>query len=254
MTPRQVGLPAGSRKVTGLRREEVAHRAGISVDYYTRLEQGRLPAPSGGVLDALAHALLLNLDQRDYLRSLADRAPARRQRPRQQSVPEPVLEFLNDLTATPAFVLGRFLDVLAWNDLTTELFTDFGALAEPERNYLRMVFLDPLMRERLPDWDSGARQCVSVLRMDAARYPSDPRLAALVAELAVKAPEFHHWWTTHRVAAKTFGVKSVHHPKTGTLHLHWQILTVAQDPDQCLVVLPPADEESRAGLALLNRP
>ncbi len=128
VSPSQVGLPGGVRKVPGLRREEVAHRAGISVDYYTRLEQGRLPAPSGGVLDSLAHALLLNPDERDYLRKLADLAPARRRQSRSQPVPEAVQALLPGLASMPAFVLGRFMDVLAWNPLACELLIDFAEL------------------------------------------------------------------------------------------------------------------------------
>ncbi|MCX4515426.1 helix-turn-helix transcriptional regulator [Streptomyces sp. NBC_01619] len=252
VSPSQVGLLVGTRKVPGLRREEVAQRAGISVDYYTRLEQGRLPAPSGGVLDSLANALLLDPDQRDYLRRLADRAPARRRQPRRQTVPETVQALLSDLENTPAYVLGRFMDVLAWNDLAVELFTDFAQVPEVQRNFLHLTFLDPEARERLPDWDQSAGECVAYLRMDAGRYPNDPRLAALVAELSERSSEFHHWWTTHRVASGAFGVKHVRHPDVGDIRLSWQLLTIAQDPEQSLVVLIPADQESRRRLAALR--
>ncbi|MFG3309436.1 helix-turn-helix transcriptional regulator [Streptomyces wuyuanensis] len=252
VSPSQVGLPEGARRVPGLRREEVAHRAGISVDYYTRLEQGRLPAPSGGVLDSLAHALLLGPDERDYLRKLADLAPARRRPSRSQPVPEAVQALLPDLGSTPAFVLGRFMNVLAWNPLAAELLIDFAQVAEARRNYLRLIFLDPRVRERLPDWDQAAGECVAYLRMDAARYPNDSRLEALLAELGDGSREFHHWWTTHQVASKAFGIKRVRHPEAGDIRLHWQVLNIAQDPDQCLVVLAPADQESRSRLATLH--
>ncbi|MFD0402197.1 helix-turn-helix domain-containing protein [Kitasatospora sp. NPDC127121] len=257
VSPRQVGLPAyeRSRKVAGLRREEVAGRAGISVDYYTRLEQGRLPAPSGSVLDALARALLLDDDQRDYLRQLADLAPARRQRrSRHQVVPAAVLAVLADLRTTPAVVLGRFMDILAWNDLAAELLLDFAAVPEEHRNYLWLTFLDPRTRERLPDWDLSAGECVAYLRMDAGRYPSDPRLAELVAELSAEDSDFQHWWTTYRVSGRSFGSKRILHPVVGEVRLDWQVLTVAQERDQFLAVMPAADEESRQRLTALSTP
>ncbi|MFI9557513.1 helix-turn-helix transcriptional regulator [Nonomuraea endophytica] len=220
VSPGRVGLPADerSRKVAGLRREEVAGRAGISVDYYTRLEQGRLPAPSGSVLDSLAHSLLLDEDQLDYLRQLADLAPARRRRrTRRQVVPRPVHAMLADLVATPAMVLGRFTDILAWNDLAAELLCDFAAVPETRRNFVWLTFRDPGVRERLPDWHLSAGECVAYLRMDASHYPSDPRLSALVSELSTGDSEFEHWWSTHRVSGRSFGSKRVLHPAVGEI-------------------------------------
>ncbi|MFD7439272.1 helix-turn-helix transcriptional regulator [Streptomyces sp. NPDC059861] len=256
VSPRQVGIPAGgqSRKVAGLRREEVAHRSGISVDYYTRLEQGRLPAPSGSVLDALARALLLDENQHDYLRQLADLAPARRRRTRRQVVPGPVQAVLSDLGTTPALVLGRFMNVLAWNDLVAELLYDFAAVPEARRNLLWLTFTDPSVRERTLDWDQSAGECVAFLRMEAGRYPSDPRLSELVTELSAQESEFQHWWNTYRVSGRNFGSKRILHPVVGEVRLDWQILTVAQERDQFLVVLPPSDEESRQRLTPLITP
>ncbi|MFD7439277.1 helix-turn-helix transcriptional regulator [Streptomyces sp. NPDC059861] len=254
ISPSQVGLPAQeeSRKVRGLRREEVAHLAGISVDYYARLEQGRLPAPSGGVIDAIADALRLNDDQRDYLRQLGDRAPAPRPRAHRQVVPEPVRAVLSDLATTPAVVLGRFMDVLAWNSMAAELLTDFAKIPEGQRNYLRLAFLDPEMRNRVVDWEQTARECVSYLRMDASRHPSDPRMAAMVTELSDEAPEFRRWWSSYKASSSAWGTKHLRHPMVGELRLTWQILTVAQDRDQFLVVLSPADDESRHRLMTLR--
>ena len=257
VSPRQVGLNAHgrSRRVAGLRREEVAGRAGISVDYYTRLEQGRLPAPSVSVLDALAHALLLDDDQRDYLRQLADVAPAlRSRRARRQEVPGPVRAVVADLGITPAVVLGRFMDVLAWNPLAAELLCDFAAIPEKQRNFLWLTFLDPSFRERVPDWHQSAGECVAYLRMDVGRYPSDPRLAELLAELSTPGSEFPHWWATHRVSGRNFGSKRILHPVVGEVRLEWQVLTVAQERDQFLVVLPASDENSRQRLTALSTP
>ncbi|MEU0283440.1 MULTISPECIES: helix-turn-helix transcriptional regulator [unclassified Streptomyces] len=257
VSPRQAGLAVReqSRKVAGLRREEVAGRAGISVDYYTRLEQGRLPTPSGSVLDALAHALLLDDDQRDYLRRLADLAPAaRRRRTRPQVVPEPVRAVLADLGTTPAMVLGRFTDILAWNPLAAELLCDFDAVPEARRNFLWLTFLDPGMRERLPDWHLSAGECVAYLRMDAGRHPSDPRLDELVEQLSTADSEFQHWWATHRVSGRSFGSKRILHPTAGEIRLDWQVFPIAQERDQSLVVMPASDEDSRQRLRALNTP
>ncbi|MFD7633504.1 helix-turn-helix transcriptional regulator [Streptomyces sp. NPDC059873] len=257
VSPRQAGLTAQeqSRKVAGLRREEVAGRAGISVDYYTRLEQGRLPAPSASVLDGLAHALLLDDDQRDYLRRLADFAPAgRRRRTRPQVVPGPVRAVLADLGTTPAVVLGRFTDILAWNPLAAELLGDFGAVPEERRNFLWLTFLDPGMRERLPDWHLSAGECVAYLRLDAGRHPSDPRLDELVEQLGTADSEFQHWWAAHRVTGRSFGSKRILHPMAGEIRLDWQVLTVAQERDQSLVVMPASDAESRQRLIALSTP
>lgn len=251
ISPQQAGVISDGpfRRVTGLRREEVAQRAGISVDYYTRLEQARLPAPSRAVLDALAEALLLDADQHDYLCQLADRAPGRR--PRAQLVPAPVRAVMADLKTTPALVLGRFMQILAWNALAAELLTDFSAVPPSQRNYLRMIFLHHQMRERLPDWERSAAECVAVMRMDAGRYPNDPQLAILLNELRDADPDFEQWWTAHHVSHKMFGHKQIHHPDVGTFRVDWQILTVPQDPDQCLLVMPAADHASAAALSAL---
>ncbi|WP_433572082.1 helix-turn-helix transcriptional regulator [Streptomyces sp. CA-251247] len=254
ISPSQVGLPSHeeSRKVRGLRREEVAHLAGISVDYYARLEQGRLPAPSGSVIDALASALLLDDDRRDYLRQLGDRAPARRHRAERQTVPGPVRAVLADLGTTPAVVLGRFMHVLAWNPMAAELLTDFAEIPETQRNYLRLTFLDPHIRNRVVDWEQTARECVSYLRMEASRHPRDSRMDEMVSELSEQVPEFRRWWDSYRASSSASGTKRLRHPVVGELRLDWQILTVAQDRDQFLVVLSPANDETRHRLMTLR--
>ncbi len=116
------------------------------------------------------------------------------------------------------------------------------------------MFLDPRLRDRLLEWDQAAGECVAYLRMDAGRYPSDSRLEDLVTELGNTSREFDHWWTTHRVASKAFGSKHVRHPVAGEIRLHWQVLNIAQDPDQCLVILAPVDQDSRSRLAILRTP
>ncbi|GAA5016245.1 helix-turn-helix transcriptional regulator [Streptomyces siamensis] len=237
LSPRAVGLPdgAGTRRVPGLRREEVAQLASISTDYYTRLEQGRLSAP-GGVLDALAQALRLDDDQRDYLFGLAGRASARPRRRARQKVQPQLRRLLDDLSTTPAIVMGRRMDVIAWNSLAAALVTDFGRIPEKHRNYLRLLFVDPAMRSLYADWETVARTCVAQLRMEAVKYPDDPRLTALVGELSVRDPDFRTWWAAHHVATLGVGTKILHHPVAGELALDWDTLTASTDPDQQLII------------------
>ncbi|WP_030980170.1 helix-turn-helix domain-containing protein [Streptomyces sp. NRRL S-1824] len=239
LTPAQVGLPqsGAARRVPGLRREEVAHLAAISTDYYTRVEQGRLQA-SEPVLSALARALHLDEDQTAYVKGL--HGAKRRGRPQRRPAPRvrPQLQrLLDQLTDSPALVLGRHMDILAWNSLAASLITDFSALPPGERNYLRLAFVDPHVRGLFADWETTARTCVAYLRMDALQYPDDPRLATLVGELSVRDPDFRQWWAAHDVAHKTCGTKKLNHPVAGELTLDWEILGCATDPDQQLMVM-----------------
>ncbi|MFF1463980.1 helix-turn-helix domain-containing protein [Streptomyces sp. NPDC058330] len=237
LSPRTVGLPdsPGPRRVAGLRREEVARLAAISTDYYTRLEQGRMQA-SAPVLDALAQALHLDDDQRGYLFGLAGKEIARPRRRTRQKVQPQLRRLLDDLTVTPAVVMGRRMDVIAWNQLAAALITDFGKLPEKDRNYVRVLFTDPAMRTLYADWKTVARTCVAQLRMEAAKYPDDPRLTALVGALSVQDPDFRTWWAGHHVAALNVGTKILNHPVAGELALDWDTLTATTDPDQQLVI------------------
>ncbi|MER5184933.1 helix-turn-helix transcriptional regulator [Streptomyces sp. NPDC002896] len=237
LSPRAVGLPdsGGQRRVAGLRREEVAQLAAISTDYYTRLEQGRLP-PSAPVLEAVAQALQLDDDQRRYVFGLAGKETAKPRRRARQKVQPQLRRVLDDLTATPAIVMGRRMDVIAWNPLAAALVTDFAAIPEKHRNYVRILFTDPAMRTLYADWKSVARTAVAQLRMEAAKYPDDPRLTALVGELCVQDEDFRQWWAAHHVATLSVGTKVLNHPVAGELCLDWDTLTASTDPDQQLVV------------------
>ncbi|MFC9651139.1 MULTISPECIES: helix-turn-helix domain-containing protein [unclassified Streptomyces] len=253
LSPRTVGLPdSGSpRRVPGLRREEVAQLAAISTDFYTRLEQGRIQA-SAPVLAALARVLHLDDDQRDYLFGLAGKDQKRPRRRALQKVQPQLRRLLDDLTATPAIVMGRRMDVLAWNALAAALVTDFGRIPERHRNYVRLVFTDPAMRTLYSDWETVARTCAAQLRMEAAKYPDDPRLAALVGELSVQDPQFRQWWAAHHVATLSVGTKTLHHPVAGDLTLDWDTLTASTDPDQQLVIwTAEAGTPSHDGLRIL---
>lgn len=149
---------------------------------------------------------------------------------------QPILvRLLDDLPSTPALVLGRRMDVLAWNPLAAALITDFGRIPEKHRNYLRLVFTDPAMRALYADWETVARTCVAQLRMEAAHRPDDPQLTALVGELSIHDTQFRRWWAAHHVAARRVGTKTLHHPLVGDLHLDWDTLTCAADPDQQLI-------------------
>jgi transcriptional regulator with XRE-family HTH domain len=243
LTPAQVGLPEHGhtqRRVQGLRREEVAQLAAISTDYYMRIEQGRL-APSAQVLEALARELRLDGDQRSYVEGLVAQAgrPERRatsRRPSRPTVHPHLLRLLAQLTDTPAIVFGPRLDILAWNPLAAALLCDFAAVPEKERNYVRMVFTDSVMREIYPEWEDVARTCVEVLRMEAGTNPSDPALAALVGELSVADEHFRTWWAEHRVAHQDFGSKRIAHPVVGELTLDWDTFRYAGAPEQQLVL------------------
>lgn len=234
--PDDVGLPADGRqrRVTGLRREEVAQLANISVDYLVRLEQGRTTTASRAVLNALADALGLRPDERDYLLAIADTtaAPAPSQE-RQQVTPQTQL-LLDTLHEMPAFVYGRRQDVLAWNPAAAALFTDYAALPEPQRNLAWLTFLAPAYRDFYADWPRIAQECVGALRIEAHHHPNDAQLAALVDELSAKDNDFRTWWADHRVGASVRR-KTYQHPIAGPLSLDAQQLTVQSRPDQYLV-------------------
>ncbi|MET0423340.1 MAG: helix-turn-helix transcriptional regulator [Actinoplanes sp.] len=253
LSPAAAGLPdGGRRRVPGLRREEVALLASISPDYYTRLEQGRRLAAET-VLDALARVLRLDEDERAYLFELSGKEAARPRRRRAQRVQPQLQRLLDDLTSTPAMVLGHCTDILAWNPLAAALFTDFAQLPEDQRNFVRLVFCDPAVRAMYVDWDHVARSCVAQLRMEAARDPGSPRLAMLVGELSVRDPDFRRWWGDHRVASRTAGAKTLRHPVAGELNLDWSTLTDATDPDQQLIALTAEPgTRSHDGLRLLS--
>ncbi|WBO62696.1 helix-turn-helix domain-containing protein [Streptomyces camelliae] len=237
LSPRTVGLPetTAPRRVAGLRREEVAQLASISTDYYTRLEQGRMQA-SAPVLDTLARVLHLDDDQRAYLFQLAGKTANRARHRGRQKVQPQLQRVLDDLTATPAIVQGRRGDILAWNAPAAALVTDFGRLPEKHRNCPRIQFTDPAMRTLYADWETSAQISVAQLRMEAAKYPEDPRLIELVGELSMHDRQFARWWGEHRVAARTVGTKTLHHPVVGELVLDWDTLTASTDPDQHLTV------------------
>ncbi|MCE7048298.1 MmyB family transcriptional regulator [Streptomyces purpurascens] len=237
LSPSDVGLRGGERRrVRGLRREEVALLAAISTEYYTRIEQGRLQA-SAPLLDEISQVLRLNEAQRIYLAELAAKQTVRPSASGdRQQVDTQLQRMLDDLTATPAFVIGRRTDILGWNQLAAAVWTDFGRYPEQERVFLRLLFTEPWMRELYADWEEVTRLAIAHLRMESARYPGEPRLAALVEELSARDAQFRQWWTEHDVAMRDKGTKKLRHPVVGELTLDWNTLTCGTDPEQHIIV------------------
>jgi transcriptional regulator with XRE-family HTH domain len=238
--PEDVGLPpaGANRRVPGLRREELAQLAGVSVDYYTRLEQGRHQHPSHSVVEAVATALRLDDAERAHLINLAgDRVPDRpRPGSRAQQVRPELLDLMDGLTGHPAFIIGRRSDVLASNALARALIVDWYAMPARERNYVRWLILAPEPRSLYPDWATVAAEAVGTLRLDAGRYPDDPLTRQLVGELAMTSEDFRRWWADHRVVERSHGTKRMRHPVVGELEIHYEAMSLPGDPDQTLFV------------------
>jgi transcriptional regulator with XRE-family HTH domain len=253
LRPEELGLRdyGGRRRVPGLRREELALLAGVSVDHYVRLEQGRTLHFSEAVLDAVANALRLTDVERDHLYRLARPRGGPADEPEQRVRPglRRLLESTGDV---PAYIVGRNTDVLAWNGLAAALITDFGALLPAERNLARLVFLDEAMRDLYADWRGKAEDVVAYLRFDAGHHPGDPATEALVAELSEESPEFREIWAEHRVKDKTHGRYVYRHPIVGTLDLGFETLRPTGSPDQAFVAHTVEEgSPSHAALRLL---
>ncbi|MEU5579847.1 helix-turn-helix transcriptional regulator [Streptomyces huasconensis] len=252
--PADVGLTAyGRRRVPGLRREEVAQLAGVSVDYYIRLEQNRGPSVSDAVLDAIARVLRLDETEHAYLRTVARPRPRPRTDKSAAQRVRPGLRLLLDtLDRAPAFVFGRRMEVLAWNALGDAL-NGWSRMTPAERSVPRQVFLDDPSRQCYPEWEAVAAETVAYLRLDAARCPADAELCALVGELSVRSEAFRRLWADHQVKEKTHGVKRIIHPVAGELILPYETMTLPGDPEQILVVyMAEPGSESAERLALLG--
>ena len=239
VTPEQAGLPVygTNRRVKGLRREEVALLAGISVEYYTRLERGNLRGASEVVLDGIVRALQLDEAERMHLFDLAraaNDAPNRRARrkPSQERVRPVVQRLLDSMVGVAAFVRNDRLDVLAANVLGEAFYSP--QFDDPPRpvNSARFVFLNPKATEFFVDWDVIANDCVSILRAEAGRDPYDKRLSDLIGELSTRSEEFRVRWAAHDVKLHRTGVKRFHHPVVGDLTLDFETLDLPGDPGQ----------------------
>ncbi|QKW06595.1 helix-turn-helix domain-containing protein [Streptomyces sp. NA04227] len=239
LKPEDVGLPSYGRRrrVPGLRREELAQLAGVSVAYYTRLEQGNGRNVSGEVLNAIARALRLTDAEHAHLLHLTKpKQHRRRKTSRPQQLRPALRQLLDSMDSVPAYVVGRRTDVLGWNRLASALFGDWGTLPGEQRNWARLVFLhEEFSRELFVDWEAKASDIVSFLRMDAGCHADDPRLAALVGELSVKSADFRRLWAAHDVREKGYGTKQLRHALVGELTLSFETFKLAADEDLHLV-------------------
>ncbi len=259
LRPADVGLvDYGTRRVPGLRREEVAMLAGVSVTYYTRLEQGHSTNASESVLGALAQALALTAVERQHLFDLAGVRDRPQARPRPEVRPDVArpgtVQLLHTMSGVPAVLMGKRTEVLAWNAfghalVGSHLPPDSPADPCARPNMTRLLFLDPATRALYPDWATEASRAVASLRLLSGRFADDAPLASLIGELSLKSPEFAAMWAEHPVDSCMSGTKRIHHPVIGEVELDFEVLLVPDDSGHRLLAYtaPPA---STAGLAL----
>lgn len=260
ITPEQAGLPAygtGHRRVAGLRREEVALLAGVSVDYYTRLERGNLSGASDSVLDAVAGALQLDDAERAHLFDLARSANAtsgtrKRRRPSSTRVRPSVQRILDAMTGAPAWVRNGRMDFLAANQLGRALYSEMFTDPTQPVNTARFVFLNPRAKEFFGDWERSASDIVAILRGEAGRNPYDRDLSDLVGELSTRSEDFRTRWAAHNVRHHRTGVKHVHHPAVGDLELTFEAFELLADPGLTMFAYTAEpNSSSEDGLKLL---
>ncbi|MFG2535200.1 helix-turn-helix transcriptional regulator [Streptomyces sp. NPDC048511] len=249
LDPRDFGLPTRrqARRTPGLRREEVAELAGVSIDYVVRLEQGRGLRPSANVVEALARALRLVPDERAYLFNLAGRRPPEAGRPATAAAP-PLAGLVADLSPLPAMLMNHRYDILAWNSEMARLLLDFDTLPPVQRNSMWLCLAHPKTRAFYPDRDRVVREGIAHLRAAWAAHPEDQALIDLIAEFTGRDEEFARLWAEGHVKAKSRGEKLMRHPEAGDISLLFEVLMPLQDPDQLLVIHRPADDDSRSAL------
>ncbi|WP_086564265.1 helix-turn-helix transcriptional regulator [Streptomyces africanus] len=240
-SPESVGFTpgAGVRRTPGLRREELASLAGVSIDYYIRLERGKETRPSPGVVDSLARALRLDDDEHHHLRELAARAanyapeppppPGRTVRPHLKLL-------LETMRPNPAYIVSRSMDLLAWNPGGLALYAGMADWPAKQRNLARYLFLHPTARELFPDWEPLVRSCVARLRAQAGVSPDAPDLTSLVGELVLKSPDFARLWERYEVIGRKKVQKTFHHPEVGVLTLSGQNMHLEGTPGRRLGV------------------
>jgi transcriptional regulator with XRE-family HTH domain len=241
ITPEQAGQRTygGQRRVPGLRREEVALLAGVSVDYYTRLERGNASGVSESVLEALARALQLDEAERAHLFDLARAAgltPRRRRRPAPQRVRPSVQRILDTITGAPAFMRNGRMDILAANRLGRAFYSQHFDSPHGPPNSARFIFLDPRATDFYVDWEQVATDAVAILRSEAGRDPYDRDLSDLVGELSTRSETFRTRWAAHNVRFHDTGCKRFHHPVVGDLSLTFETMQLAADAGLMLFV------------------
>ncbi|MBO0782104.1 MAG: helix-turn-helix domain-containing protein [Ktedonobacteraceae bacterium] len=250
LSPADVGLPSGIRRRTpGLRREEVAQLANIGTSWYVWLEQGRDVHPSAQVLESLAQALRLTINERLHLFLLAGQSPPSQTSPLKEHVSPAIKQMLEDLNPTPAYVMGRRYDYLAWNMTADALFSISAASTPYARNMLWRLFTDPEMREH-PHWELLARGSLAEFRAAYARYPRDSYFEELVEDLKRVSPEFCLWWPHHDARSSLDGHKTLKHPDLGPLEFEHTTLQDLSNPDLRIMIYTP-DAATRTKLQQL---
>ena len=253
VTPEQVGLRSyGRRQVPGLRREEVASLAGVSVEYYKRLERGNAASASDSVLSALADALQLDDAERAHLFDLARAAssvPSRRARRASPQQVRPVVQRIVDSIGAPATLSNMRADYLTANALGRALYAPLFESPEQPPNSARFTFLDPAAQQFFTDWEKAAKDLVATLRSAAGRNPHDRALTDLVGELSMRSEPFRKWWAAHDVRYHQTGRKRLHHPTVGDLELEYEVMEISADSGLRLAVFS-AEPGTRSAEAL----
>ncbi|MCB0163664.1 MAG: helix-turn-helix domain-containing protein [Anaerolineae bacterium] len=240
LTPAEVGLPPGLRRRTpGLRREEVAQLAHIGTSWYVWLEQGREVNPSAQVLESLAQALRLTPNERRHLFVLAGQTLPPQTTPAEECVSPVLHHMLADLNPSPAYVIGRRWDYLAWNQAADAVFAISEATAPYGRNLVWRFFIDPAMRRHFPNWEQMARGVLAEFRTASVRYPGDADFTDLIEALKRSSPEFCQWWPQHDASRSLDGDKTLDHPTLGRLEFEFVILQVLSDPDVKVTIFTP---------------
>jgi transcriptional regulator with XRE-family HTH domain len=249
LDPQDFGLPSTrqSRRTPGLRREEVAQLAGISVDYIVRLEQARGLRPSADVVEALARALRLAPDERAYLFGLAQQRPRNADKLATTAAPS-LARLVADLSPLPAILMNHRYDILAWNDEMAKLLLDFGTLPPSQRNAMWLCLMHPETRKLYVDRERVVREGVAHLRSAWAAHPEDQALTGLITQCLGRDEEFARRWAERDVKVNGRGRKMMRHPDVGTITVQFETLTPLQDPDQLLVIYRAADEESQSAM------
>lgn len=249
LDPFESGLPSRrrTRRTPGLRREEVAELAGVSIDYVVRLEQARGLRPSADVVEALARALRLAPDERAYLFDLAQQRPPHADKLATTAAP-PLAGLVADLSPLPAMLMNHRYDILTWNHEMAGLLLDFGTLPPPQRNSMWLCLMHPEIREFYVDRELVVREAIAHLRAAWAAHPEDAALTELIAEFTAHDEEFAHLWAERDVKVNARGRKVLRRPDVGLIAVHFETLMPLQDPDQRLVIYRAADDESQSAL------
>ncbi len=251
LDPQDFGLASRRRRTPGLRREEVAELAGVSIDYVVRLEQARGLRPSADVVEALARALRLAPDERVYLYDLARRRPRRTDK-LATTAPPPLAQLVADLSPQPAMLMNHRYDILAWNTEMTRLLVDFGTLPPARRNAMWLCLMHPAVREMYVDRERVVRDGIAHLRTAWAAHPDDQALSDLIDEFITRDEEFARWWGERDVKVNGRGRKVLRHPDVGVLVVTFEVLVPLEDRDQRLLVYRAEDDAGRSALDRLR--